>query len=219
MSGWMVFVDFVRALVFAAAHLCGNSLGGGILALSIVVRVALLPLTFRAARRGLAHQTKIRALTPQLNALKKKHGADPTKLGEATVALYKEHGVEMVPRGTFATALVQAPIGSAIYSALRSGLGARTTFLWVADLTRPDAVVAVVAALLAGTTAAVAPPAFNKVGVALSTLFTLFFAWKLAASLGLYWLASNVVAVAQSVLLRFTPEAKAARLVATSTAA
>ncbi|HEY4130316.1 MAG TPA: membrane protein insertase YidC [Gemmatimonadaceae bacterium] len=216
MNGWLVFVDFVRALVFAAAHLCGDSLGGGILALSVVVRVALLPLTFRAARRALAHQTKLRSIAPHLAALKKKHGADRAKLGEATVAVYKEHGIEMVPRGTFTTMLVQAPIGSAIYSALGAGLKSRTAFLWVADISRPDAAVAIGAAVLAGLAAGAAPPSFNKVGVAVGTLFTLFFAWRLAASVGLYWLASNVVGVAQSVLLRFSPEAKAARLAATA---
>ncbi len=211
MNGWLIFVDFVRALVFAAAHICGNSLGGGILALSIVVRISLLPLTLRAARRGLAHQTKLRALAPLLEAIKRKHGDDREKLGAATVALYREHGVEVVPRGTFTTMLVQAPIGSAIYSALSSGLKGRTGFLWMTELTRPDAMVATIAALLAGLAAGVAPPSFNKVAVGMSTLFTLYFAWRLTASVGLYWLASNSVGVVQSLLLWLTPEAKGAR--------
>jgi YidC/Oxa1 family membrane protein insertase len=207
MSGWFVVVDFVRALVFAAAHVCGNSLGGGILAFSLAVRIALLPLTLRIARNGLAHQRKLAALAPGLAALKKRHPADPAKLAEATLALHREHGVEIMPRGTFGAALVQVPIGSAIYSALHTGLRARSAFLWMTDLTRPDAIVATGAAVLAGLAAAATPGPTNRSAVAASTLITLLFAWRISATVGLYWLTSNAVGLVQSYILRRTSPA------------
>jgi YidC/Oxa1 family membrane protein insertase len=204
-------IDLVRAAIFAAAHLLGSSLGGGILAVSVLVRLALLPLTFKAARRALAHQTKIRELAPKLAALKAKHGSERAKLAEATMELYRDHGIEGLPKGTMSVMLIQAPIGMALYRALGTGLKGRTSFLWVTDITRPDAIVATIAAILAGIAAGAAPPSFNKLGVAISTLMTLYFAWRMTSSVGLYWLASNVIGVAQSVMLRFSPEAKVAR--------
>ena len=49
---WAGFVELLRAAIFAAAHVCGGSLGGGILLVSAGVRLALLPLTLRLARRA-----------------------------------------------------------------------------------------------------------------------------------------------------------------------
>jgi YidC/Oxa1 family membrane protein insertase len=207
MTGWAMFVDLIRALLFATAHLCGNSLGSGILALSVLIRIALLPLTLRAARRMMEQQARLAALAPELERLKQRHGGDRARLTEATMGLYREHGISMIPSGTLGTALVQLPIGSAIYSALRLGVKARTSFLWMTDLTRPDVIVAICAALLAGAAAAVAPTSSTptRSAIALSTLITLLFAWRLSASVGLYWLASNAVGVVQSLLLRRAP--------------
>jgi len=69
MLDWSLVVDAVRALVFAVAHLFGNSVGSGILAVSVLVRLALLPLTLRAARRAMEHQARIGALKPELERL------------------------------------------------------------------------------------------------------------------------------------------------------
>jgi hypothetical protein len=48
------------------------SLGAGIAAISMIVRVALLPLTVRIARQARAQQTKLRALQPRADALRKR---------------------------------------------------------------------------------------------------------------------------------------------------
>jgi membrane protein insertase Oxa1/YidC/SpoIIIJ len=108
----------------------------------------------------------------------------------------------MFPSGTFSAMLIQLPIASAIYQALGSGLRARAAFLWIADLSRPDAVVAIVAALLAGVAGAMSPPTANRMAIGFSTLLTLFFAWRLSASVGLYVLAANAIGVVQSKLVR-----------------
>ena len=49
---WSSFVDLLRVVLFALAHVCGGSLGGGIVMLSLIVRLALLPLTLRVAMRA-----------------------------------------------------------------------------------------------------------------------------------------------------------------------
>jgi YidC/Oxa1 family membrane protein insertase len=200
---WSNVVDLVRALVFAAAHVCGNSVGGGILVVSFLARIALLPMTLRVARRMMAHQARIAALAPELKRLRQRHGNDPAALAQATMDLHRQHGIDVMPRGTLTSTLIQMPIGAALYRAFATGLGPRTAFLWMSDLARPDALVAVAAATLAGV-AAGAAPASSRTGIAVSVAITGFLAWRLSASVGLYWVASNSVGVVQSVWLRQT---------------
>src|SRR5690242_12212825 len=55
---WTVFVGLVRLAMITAAHLTGGSIGSGILLVSAAVRLALLPLTLRAAREARANPGK-----------------------------------------------------------------------------------------------------------------------------------------------------------------
>ncbi len=98
---WSAAIDLVRALVFAAAHLCGNSLGGGILAVSLVARLALLPITLRAARRMMAHQASVTALapgnqTPAPTTFRRSHRARACH-GRAASAARHSSNAERVP--------------------------------------------------------------------------------------------------------------------------
>lgn len=198
---WSGLIDVVRALVFAASHVCGNSVGGGILLVSFAVRIALLPMTLRVARRMQEHQAHITALAPELERLRRRHGDDRSGLAEATAALYRRNGISIMPRGVIGSFLVQAPIGAALYRAFASGLGPRSGFLWVADLARPDAFVALISAVLAGMAVGVGPST-SKTVIATNMLLTGFLAWRLSASVGLYWVASNGVGAVQSLVLR-----------------
>jgi YidC/Oxa1 family membrane protein insertase len=205
MLDWSLVVGFVRALVFAIAHVCGNSVGSGILAVSVLVRLALLPVTLRAARRAMAHQARIAELKPALERLRKRHGDDRTALAEATMQLYREHGIEMLPRATVAATLIQLPIGAALYQAFANGLGPRLSFLWIGDLGRPDAVLAALAASLAGIAAGLSTTSSSRSAIALSVTITLIIAWRLSASVALYWIASSGVGAVQALVLRRSP--------------
>ena len=198
---WSGLIDLVRAVVFAASHVCGNSLGGGILLVSFVVRIALLPMTLRVARRMQEHQARVAALAPELERLQRRHGADRAALAEATATLYRRNDIPIMPRGVVSSFLVQAPIGAALYRAFAAGLGPRTSFLWVADLARPDALVALGSAVLAGVAVGVGPST-SKTMIAMNMVLTGFLAWRLSASVGLYWVASNSVGAVQSIVLR-----------------
>jgi YidC/Oxa1 family membrane protein insertase len=205
MLDWSLVVGFVRALVFALAHVCGNSIGSGILAVSVLVRLALVPLTLRAARRVMAHQARIAELAPALERLRRRHGDDRAALTEATMSLYREHGIEIIPRGSLASALIQLPIGAALYQAFSSGLGPRLSFLWIGDLARPDAALALLAASLAGLTAGLSATSTSRGAIALSAMITLVVAWRLSASIALYWIASSGVGAVQALVLRRPP--------------
>ena len=202
MLDWSLVVDAVRALVFAVAHLFGNSVGSGILAVSVLVRLALLPLTLRAARRAMDHQARIAALKPELERLRQKFGDDRAGLAEATMRLYRERGIGVMPQGTLVSTLVQLPVGAALYQAFARGLGPKLGFLWVGDLARPDAVLAGVAASLAGLAAGLSTTSSHRSAVAISATITLIIAWRLSASVALYWIASSGVGAMQALVVR-----------------
>jgi YidC/Oxa1 family membrane protein insertase len=198
---WSGLIDVVRALVFAASHVCGGSLGGGILVVSFLVRIALLPMTLRVAVRMRDHQARLALLKPELERLRRRYANDRAGLAEATMKLYREHGLSTMPPGLIGSSLIQLPISAALYRAFATGLGPRTGFLWIHDLARPDALVALGSALFAGAAVGVAPST-SKAALAMSTALPGYFAWRLSASVGLYWVASNSVGAAQALILR-----------------
>lgn len=198
---WSAIIDAVRTLVFIASQVCGHSTGGGILLVSLAVRVALLPLTLRMARRVREHQSRIAAIAPKLEKLRRRHADDQAALGQATLDLYREHDIGLLPRGSLAALVIQAPVGAALYRAFGTNMGVRVSFLWMSDLARPDIALALVCATLAGV-AAGAEPSVSRVAIAMNVLVTGFLAWRLAASVGLYWAASNGVSAVQALVLR-----------------
>ncbi|HZI41901.1 MAG TPA: YidC/Oxa1 family membrane protein insertase, partial [Gemmatimonadaceae bacterium] len=168
-----------------------------------LVRLALLPLTLRLALRAQEHQAVLRGLEPRLAALKKQHAKDPIALARAQRDLYAANGVGITPKGSLLGTMVQMPIGGGVYQVIRESTLRAARFLWIGYLSRPDALVASVAAGLAGAAVVAGPSSgSSKVAAALAAATTFLIAWRLSAGVGLYWMASNVVGVVQSLLVR-----------------
>jgi len=200
---WSSFVDLLRVVLFALAHVCGGSLGGGIVMLSLIVRLTLLPLTVRLAMRARDHQEAIRRLAPEIERLQKRHAKDPARLAQATGELYAANGIGLVPKGTLLGTAIQMPIGAGVYQTIATSAYRAARFLWISDLNKPDILVASIAAGLTGAAVTMAPSSTSSRGAAiLAAGVTFLVAWRLSAGVGLYWVASNVVGVVQSLLMR-----------------
>lgn len=200
---WSSFLELLRVSLFALAHVCGGSLGGGIVVLSLIVRLALLPLTLRLALRSNEYQAALRRLAPQVDALRARHASDPVRMLRETQKLKASHGIGPAPKGTLLGTLVQMPIGAGVYQTVGSIANRAAKVFWIHDLSRPDALVASIAAGLAGAAVVAGPSASSARGAAtMAAAATFLIAWRLSAGVGLYWVASNVVGVAQSIMLR-----------------
>jgi YidC/Oxa1 family membrane protein insertase len=81
--------------------------------LTIVVMAASAPLTMKVTRSGLAMQR----LAPELKKLRQKYKGDRVRLNDATLALYREHGVS--PLSGFLPLLVQIPVLIVLYGVIR----------------------------------------------------------------------------------------------------
>jgi membrane protein insertase, YidC/Oxa1 family, C-terminal domain len=113
----VLFVPIVNALValyhvFNYVHL-PFALGFSIIALTVLIRLVLYPLTnsqLRAAK-------KMQDIAPHLNKLKEKHKGDAKTLQAETMKLYKEFGVN--PAAGCLPVLIQLPLIWALYQALQ----------------------------------------------------------------------------------------------------
>jgi YidC/Oxa1 family membrane protein insertase len=202
---WAGFVELLRAAIFAAAHVCGGSLGGGILLVSAGVRLALLPLTLHLARLAREQQGKLAALGPELEALQRRYANDPARLMRETRALHAKHGIRLLTPSGLVGMAIQFPFLGGLFTAVRTGLGAKVRFLWVADLARPDGALLLVATALTawGISSAPSTPGQPNQTPLLVTgvLLTAAFLWTASSAVALSAGAGSLVTVLQNWLL------------------
>ena len=113
--------------------------GAAIIVLAVSVKILLLPLTAVAEHlQEQVNATQAR-LQPGIDAIKAEYrGEERTR---RTVALYREHGVHpLYALKSLAGFLIQLPVFIAVFDMLAENFHLqRVSFLWIRDLSRPDA--------------------------------------------------------------------------------
>ena len=205
---WDGFVELIRIGILGAAHLCGGSLGAGIISVSVALRLALLPLTLRLAREARMQQVRLSALKPRVEALQRRHGHDPARLLRETQALYRANGIRLLTPIRLVGTLIQIPLLGGLFAAVRAGLGARVRFLWIRNLAAPDVpltalVTMLAAALMVWGSRGQAPtsPASASVLLLIGVGGTLFFLWSASSAVALSFGAGSLVSGLQTWLL------------------
>ena len=107
---WSDAIEMFRALIFGVAHVCNGSIGLAVILVSFAIRLALLPLTLRLARRAREHQRRMTELRPELERLQKRYADDPAGLWRETSRFYKVRGVKQVDPAGFWGGLAQMPV-------------------------------------------------------------------------------------------------------------
>lgn len=111
------FDPIYNGLVFFIDTIPGGDVGLAIIAITVVVKFILLPLSVSAAKT----QKAIREIEPQLKELKEKHKDDREALARATMAIYNEAGIK--PFSSIFLVMLQIPIVFALYLAVLKGGG------------------------------------------------------------------------------------------------
>jgi YidC/Oxa1 family membrane protein insertase len=202
---WTMFVDGIAALLNQLAAWLDGSYGLAVIVLALAVRLAMLPMTLHAAEQGWLRQRKLAALKPQLERLRERHAKDPAAHAAAMQSLYREHGIASGLGSGLLTALVQAPMSAGIYAAIRQGVASMGAFLWIPKLARPDLWLALLVAVVGMAAMLLHPMLPEQLRTLLHwlpLLISFLMVWHVAAGLGLYWLGSGSVSVAQNLLLR-----------------
>ena len=81
---WNESIDVLRESMLAYAQVCNGNLGYGILIVTVLARLALLPLGLRLAKIAQAHQRAMQKIQPELDALKRRFERNPRRLAEET---------------------------------------------------------------------------------------------------------------------------------------
>ena len=205
MDIWGAFVETIAVTLFALAQIYGGNLGWAIITLSSLVRLALFPLSLHIGRRVKARQDSMKLLQPKVDRTKTKYRQNPQRQSDEVMKLYRQNGVGLFDLWSILGHIAQSPVFLGLLSAIRKGLGDGGSFLWIKDIAKPDPILALIVAGLTYLFSALAselPQQARTLVNLLPVMITLFFVWKLAAGIGLYWATSTGVGIAQSLILR-----------------
>ena len=113
MNAWELIIQqpLINCLIVIASFFWGN-FGVSIIVLTIVINIAMIPLTLSQIRSS----KKMMDLQPRLAELQKKHAKDKQKLAQEQMALYKETGIK--PAGCLLTFVIQLPVWIALYQSI-----------------------------------------------------------------------------------------------------
>jgi YidC/Oxa1 family membrane protein insertase len=111
-----------------------HSYGLAILLLTFCVSLVLYPLTFKS----LKSMKKLQELQPQMEKLRLEHKDNPQKLNKEIMELYRRYNVN--PMSGCLPIFLQMPIFIALYQTLMKSIELKgASFLWIKDLSMPDA--------------------------------------------------------------------------------
>jgi YidC/Oxa1 family membrane protein insertase len=227
----VVYDPLHNLLIFLVSIMPGSDVGLAIIVLTILVKLAMYPLSGKA----IIAQQAMKALEPEIKLLQDKYKDDKQALAQKTMELYQKHKV--TPFSGCLPLLVQMPIIIALYWIFWKGLSINPEELY-SFTPRPDQLdfqffmfdltaKSVVLAALAGMTqyfqtdyslGKSTPPEPSKDGkpsfkddftrsmqVQMRYVFPVmisFFAYSLPAAVALYWTVSNILGIGQEYLMR-----------------
>lgn len=136
--GWGIFGWVNKWLVlpiFNFFESLGLTYGVIILLLTLVVKILILPLTYRNYKSS----AKMRVLKPEVDEIGKKYKDDPMGKQKEVMALYRKSGVN--PLAGCIPLLVQMPVLLAVFRFFPAAIELRQqSFLWAEDLSAYDSI-------------------------------------------------------------------------------
>ncbi len=216
---------FITKPIFIALnylHSLVENFGVAIILLTIFIKILLFPLAYK----GFKGMNKLKDIQPEMTRLKKSCGDDSAKFQKSIVELYKKEKVN--PLSGCLPILLQMPIFFALYKVLYVTLEMRHAkfYLWIKDLSAADptniftffglmpwntpsffhiGVLPIIMALTLYFQQMLNPqpadPTQAKVMKFLPVIFLFMFA-SFPSGLVLYWSCSNILSIAQQVLIK-----------------
>ncbi len=221
--GWIN--EYAVIEVFNALDSTSLSYGVIILILTVLLKLVLFPITYKTYMSG----AKMRVLKPEIAEINAKHGDDAMKKQQATMALYRQTGVN--PLAGCIPMLIQMPILIAMFKFFPASIELRQEgFLWATDLSTYDSIldlgfsipfygdhVSLFTILMAislafytkfnsqmgmGATAEGPMAAQMKIMMYLMPVMMLFFFNSYPAGLSYYYFLANVISLLQTLLIQ-----------------
>lgn len=192
------------------AEIFGGNYGLAIIAITIIVRVLIMPLNFSQIKKSMVQQEKMRYIKPELEDIQRRQQEAATPEEKASIsqemmALYRENNISMTGGVGCLPILIQMPIFTAMYQAVNlTPEIANSTFLGI-NLGERSVLMAILAGaayLVQGYVSMLGMPEETrrqmKSMLLLNPAMILMFSWSSPAGLALYWLAGGIFAVGQT---------------------
>jgi YidC/Oxa1 family membrane protein insertase len=210
-QGWAWLAPLTRAFAWllAALYALVPNYGVAIIVLTVLVRVVTAPLTNKQMRS----MERMRAISPKLQEIKEKFGEDRQKQSEEMMRLYRQEGVN--PLGGCLPMVLQLPVFIGLFYALRSSIQLRhAPFVgWIHDLSAPESLFTIpivdvpfrVLPIVMGATMflqqRITPmqqmdPVQQKMMMTVMPIVMTVVFYQFPSGLVLYWMVSNVLAIA-----------------------
>src|SRR5437588_316201 len=218
---WLISVN--EAIVKFWHNQVGLSWGAAIIGLTVVIRLALLPLSFKQVRSMQGMQR----LAPKMKELQKRYKQDKQRLNEEMMKLYREHGVN--PFGSCLPIVLQLPFFFSLYGLQQSHAFKATVcppvghspcpgsqFLFINDILKPahgaalaGLVVLYIVSMLGSSlvsVTAIQDKNQKRLMMVLPFIFVPIIL-RFPAGLLIYWITTNVWTIGQQLLIkRFLPQ-------------
>ena len=202
-------IDFAHAILRFFHDSAGFSWGASIIGLTVVVRLLILPLTFKQVRSMQALQVHM----PEMKRIQERYKDDSQRKNQELMKFYQENKVN--PLRSCLPILLQIPFFISIFYLLRDKefkreITGEESFLFIPDLSEPatGAVLAALIVLYVGTqlgaslvTAISADKNQRRLMLALPFVFV-FFILNFETGLIVYWITTNVWTVGQQLLVK-----------------
>ncbi len=228
----LLYKPLINALAFLVSVIPGGDVGVAVIVLTIVVKIALYPLS----QHSIENQAKMALLAPELNNIKKS-GATQEEQAKKTFELYKKHKTN-----PFSGCLVQIPIiiifislyyvfyngvnfkPEALYSFIHVPENINLFFLGLLDISQKSLILALLAGVSQYFQAYFMPKpplpqgeagsfqeSFSKsMNVQMKYLFPIlmaFIAYR-SGALALYWITSNIFTIGQQIYAERKPKSE-----------
>lgn len=201
--------DFANAILKFFHDQLGFSWGFAIVGLTVVIRLMILPLTFKQV----VSMQQLQRLQPEIKRIQERYKEDRQRMNQEMMAFYQQHKVN--PLSSCFPLILQLPFFIALFQLLRSPqfqqeIGKPEPFLFIPDLAAKatGATLAVLIVLYVGSqlgasavTAVSADKTQQRIMYGLPFVFTLFII-NFQAGLIVYWITTNFWTLGQQLLVK-----------------
>ncbi len=224
----ILYQPLFNALVFLYEYLPGNDFGVAIIALTLIIRIILYPLTLKSA----IIQKRFSELQPKIQEIQQKYKNDKEKQAKEVMSFYQKEKVN--PFGGCFPSLLQLPILIALFWVFKKGLEPEQMSFLYGFVPNPGQIdptffslfnlaeTSIILALFAGAfqffqTKMLMPKQktkprgegqmaqfsnlMQKQMVYFFPVFTIFILWRLPAAIGLYWSVTALFSIFQQYLI------------------
>lgn len=190
MELWTLWTYLLQtSLHFFSAHF-GFSEAISIMAITLIARLALMPLSLKAAYKAQKHKESMEQIKPAIEELRQTHQNNPSESAAQEAALYRRHGITLFDKLSLLNLGSQGISGMGIFQTLKRA-SFHSGFLWILNLAKPDLVLTLLVSLLVLLGAALMPGATSNPSqllmLAIPILVTVFTLAALPSAVGLYW--------------------------------